>query len=302
MSFIDTFKPLFSSPIPIVLMKIPNLMALFHQRFLQRSQRVWVVLSTLVLVACSEPVELQRALPEADANEVIAELAEKNVQASKVQGKEGVTILVEQRDMARSVRILNAAGLPRVDQTTFGEVFRKEGMISTPMEERARYLYALSQELEHTLSLIDGVIKARVHVVLPEKVAPGEPTQPSSAAVFIKHVETLDPDIILPRVRKMVASSIPGLHDKTKEKLAVVFVPAAAYVAPVVKDDGASMVTWLLIAVGVLVVIVIAIIVVLTNPKLRSKVLKDKSASTIANDTTEVATVNTAEESGEVNG
>lgn len=255
------------------------IIASYIPTFAYTTKRVLLGLCVLALAACSKPVELQRNLAEADANEVIAELAEKQVQADKIQGKDGVTVLVEQQDMARSVRILNAAGLPRVGQTTFGEVFRKEGMISTPMEERARYLYALSQELEHTLSLIDGVIKARVHVVLPEKIAPGEPTQPSSAAVFIKHVDTLDPDIILPRVRKMVASSIPGLHNKTKEKLAVVFVPAAAYVPPALIDEDEY--TVLLLSIGLAIACIVALgpVIVLSQPKLRDRFLTPSNHS-----------------------
>lgn len=237
----------------------------------------------LLLMGCSKPVELQRNLAESDANEVIAELAEKHVQAQKRQDKEGVTILVDQDDMARSVRILTAAGLPRVSQTTFGEVFRKEGMISTPMEERARYLYALSQELEHTLSLIDGVIKARVHVVLPEKVAPGEPTLPSSAAVFIKHLSSLDPDIILPRVQKMVASSIPGLNVKTQDKLAVVFVPTQAY-RPVVstQEDANPLLPWLIGLGAALLSIVVFIAVVATQPALRQKLFKPTASTALS--------------------
>jgi type III secretion protein J len=147
----------------------------------------------LMLSGCGESVELHRQLSEQEANEVIAELADKHIRAQKVPAKEGVTVRVSASDISRAVRTLEAAGLPKVARVTMGQTFRKEGVISTPLEERARYIYALSQELEATLSNIDGVIVARVHVVLPERVAPGEPVQPASASVFIKHDPRLDP-------------------------------------------------------------------------------------------------------------
>jgi len=187
--------------------------------------------SVLLLAGCGESVELHRQLSEQEANEVIAELADKQIRAQKVPAKDGVIVRVRANDISRAVRTLEAVGLPKVTRSTLGDIFRKEGVISTPLEERARYIYALSQELEATLSNIDGVIVARVHVVLPERVAPGEPVQPASASVFIKHDPRLDPDNIRPRVRRMVASSIPGMTsaiDNT-QKLTVVFVPAAAY-------------------------------------------------------------------------
>lgn len=187
--------------------------------------------SALMLTGCGEKVELHRNISEQEANEVIAELANKQIRAQKIPGKDGVAVRVNASDISRAVRTLDAAGLPRLARSTLGDVFRKEGVISTPLEERARYIYALSQELESTLSNIDGVIVARVHVVLPERVAPGEPVQPASASVFIKHDPRLEPDKINPRVRRMVASSIPGMSsaiDNTA-KLTVVFVPATAY-------------------------------------------------------------------------
>ncbi|QHD04949.1 MULTISPECIES: type III secretion system inner membrane ring lipoprotein SctJ [Pseudomonas] len=191
-----------------------------------------VLLSTvLMLSGCGESVELHRNISEQEANEVIAELADKQIRAQKIPGKDGVAVRVKANDISRAVRTLDAAGLPRTARSTLGDIFRKEGVISTPLEERARYIYALSQELESTLSNIDGVIVARVHVVLPERVAPGEPVQPASASVFIKHNPRLDPDNINPRVRRMVASSIPGMAsaiDNTT-KLTVIFVPATAY-------------------------------------------------------------------------
>ena len=143
--------------------------------------------------------------------------------------KTGVSVRVASENIERSVNILDAAGLPRKARTNLGEVFQKSGVISSPMEERARYIYALSQEVESTLAQIDGVVVARVHVVLPERIAPGEPVQPASASVFIKYHDTLDPDSIEPRIRRPVATSIPGPVGRDDRDLAIVFVPAKMY-------------------------------------------------------------------------
>jgi len=185
----------------------------------------------LLLGGCSDETDLFSGLSEQDANEVIARLADQHIDAQKRTEKTGVVVAVATSNMNRAVRVLDAAGLPRHSRTSLGEIFKKEGVISTPLEERARYIYALSQELEATLSQIDGVIVARVHVVLPERIAPGEPVQPASAAVFIKHSASLDPDSVRGRIQQMVASSIPGMSTQSAEskKFSIVFVPAAAF-------------------------------------------------------------------------
>ena len=186
------------------------------------------LLLCMMLSACGERIELHSQLSEQDANEVIAELADKHIAAEKRIGKESVSVLIATEDIKRAVHILAAAGLPKHSRNSLGDIFQKDGVISTPLEERARYIYALSQELEATLSQIDGVVVARVHVVLPERIAPGEPVQPASAAVFVKYRTDLDPDSVQSRIRKLVASSIPGLSGK-QQKLAIVFVPAESY-------------------------------------------------------------------------
>jgi type III secretion protein J len=185
----------------------------------------------LLLSGCSDDTDLFSGLSEQDANDVIASLADQHIDARKRSEKTGVVISVPTGDINRAVRVLDAAGLPRRTRTSLGEIFKKEGVISTPLEERARYIYALSQELEATLSQIDGVIVARVHVVLPERIAPGEPVQPASAAVFIKHTAALDPDSVRGRIQQMVASSIPGMSGEPldSKKFAIVFVPAAEF-------------------------------------------------------------------------
>ncbi|WP_434702650.1 type III secretion inner membrane ring lipoprotein SctJ [Pseudomonas sp. Z1-12] len=190
-----------------------------------------LLLCMLLLGGCSDETDLFTGLSEQDANEIVARLADQHIDARKRLEKTGVVITVATREMNRAVRVLDAAGLPRRSRTSLGEIFKKEGVISTPLEERARYIYALSQELEATLSQIDGVIVARVHVVLPERVAPGEPIQPASAAVFIKYSAALDPDSVRGRIQQMVASSIPGMSGQSVDakKFAIVFVPAAEF-------------------------------------------------------------------------
>lgn len=190
-----------------------------------------LLLCMLMLSGCSDDTDLFSGLSEQDSNDVVASLADQHIDARKRMEKTGVVVSVPTQEINRAVRILDAAGLPKRSRTSLGEIFKKEGVISTPLEERARYIYALSQELEATLSQIDGVIVARVHVVLPERIAPGEPVQPASAAVFIKHTSALDPDSVRGRIQQMVASSIPGMSGESPDskKFAIVFVPAAEF-------------------------------------------------------------------------
>ena len=81
----------------------------------------------LMLGGCGESVELHRQLSEQDANEVIADLADKHIRAQKVPAKDGVVVRVNAADISRAVRTLEAVGLPKVARATMGDTFRKEG-------------------------------------------------------------------------------------------------------------------------------------------------------------------------------
>lgn len=179
-----------------------------------------------VLTACGSDIELFNAMQESDANEVLAALLKEGIPVHKVFKKDGVSVVVSSDSSSRALQILEAQGLPRVKQDGIGQVFKKDSLISSPLEERARYLYALSQEVEKTIMSMDGVITARVHVVLPERMAPGEPLQPSSAAVFIKYKPSIDFRLYTAKVRSLVFNSIPGLSGDEREKVTIVALPA----------------------------------------------------------------------------
>jgi type III secretion protein J len=190
-----------------------------------RWRGLWGGCLALLLIACTPRVELISQVSESQANDVIAALSDRGVAAEKIPGKEGmVSVQVPQDKIARAIEIMHAAGLPHEPYVSLGDVFKKDGLISSPTEERARMLFALSQELSHTISQIDGVIYAQVHVVLPEHAGFGETGNPSSAAVFIKHEDTANLDDVVPQIRRLVANSIPGL---TYDKVSVELVPTA---------------------------------------------------------------------------
>lgn len=166
----------------------------------------------LLLTGCD--VDLYQGLQEQEANEILAVLLENEIPVSKEAGEEGTwNILVEEKDFARAMKLLNARGLPRPPHQSMGEIFAKSGIMSSPLEEKARYIYALSQELSETLSSIDGVLQARVHIVLAQENELGEFVSPASVSVFIRHTE--DATDLLQRkvedIKEMVGNSVEGV-------------------------------------------------------------------------------------------
>lgn len=194
-----------------------------------RTAKVWFVMSLLlVLFGCGARVELMSSVPEEEANQILSTLLDAGISAEKTISKTGVTISVDGHQAARSFDVLRAHGLPRERFAGIGDVFRKEGLVSSPLEERARYIYAISQELGNTLSKMDGVMVARVHVVLPERGHMGDAATPATAAVFVKYRTGYNLDALQPQIRKMVSNSIPGLDP---ERVSIVLVASQAAAA-----------------------------------------------------------------------
>jgi type III secretion protein J len=183
----------------------------------------------LALAACK--VELNRGLTEREANEVVAALLRQGIPAERLTdpaardtGGRNVIVQVPQSRFAESVEVLRAQGLPRQSFVSMGEVFRGDGLVNSPTEERARLIWAMGQELSRTVAEIDGVLAARVHLVLPENDALRREATPSSAAVFIRHVPDAPIATLVPQIKLMVASAVAGL---SYDRVTVTLVPAA---------------------------------------------------------------------------
>ena len=196
------------------------------QKTCQKISRIFLrslfFLSILLLTACK--AELFTDLVETDANEMLSVLLKNGIDAEKIPGKKGmVSLAVEKNELSNAISILRDYGYPRESFANLGQIFNKDSLISSPLEERARYIYAVSQEIAQTLVNVDGVITARVHVVLPEEDASGEIKTPSSASIFIKHSADVNMQPYVPQIKMLVNNSIEGLE---YEKISVALFPA----------------------------------------------------------------------------
>lgn len=184
-----------------------------------------MALLALVLALGGCKVELYTGISQKEGNEMLALLRSEGV--SRQAGGQGWHRAPAGGGIGyrRGGGGAQAQGYPRENFSTLKDVFPKDGLISSPIEERARLNYAKAQEISHTLSEIDGVLVARVHVVLPEeRDGLGRKSSPASASVFIKHAADVQLDAYVPQIKQLVNNGIEGL---SYDRISVVLVPSA---------------------------------------------------------------------------
>jgi type III secretion protein J len=177
---------------------------------LARLGTVALCAATLLLGACSEQ-ELYSQLSERQANEMVAVLRSAGIDAEKKTQEGRFSVTTARSDFPQAVRTLNAQGYPRETFDTMGKVFKREGFVSSPLEERARLVHAMSQEISNTIANIDGVVTARVHLVVPERNPLVDKPQPAAASVFIKHRPEKNLSGQTAQIKALVVNSIEGL-------------------------------------------------------------------------------------------
>jgi len=172
--------------------------------------RRWLLVLALLLSGCG--VQLFSGLSEPEANEVVAALSSVGISATKgaIDDKRW-SVTVSEGDLPNALETLKQRGLPRDRFQNLGELFKKEGLMSTPTEERIRYIHGISQELSETIGQIDGVVSARVHIVIPASDPLMDKVKPSSASVFVKHRNDVNLETIAPALRTLILRGVEGL-------------------------------------------------------------------------------------------
>ncbi len=199
--------------------------ALLRFRFLRG---LAVACLCIALTACGGTT-LYSDLEETQANEIMAALLDSGIKAEKTASisKTGWQLQVQSGDIPYAMQVLQARGLPHERYESMCEIFKKEGFASSSVEEKARYICSLNQELSRTLSRIDGVVEARVHIALPDRDPLGNNAGDSSASVMIFERSGAKLRDRETDMKVFVKDSVEGLDDVNKVSVKFFIVPAA---------------------------------------------------------------------------
>ena len=221
-------------------------------RFAKGLRRAAIIGAFILLAACQ--TELYSGYSDRSVNEMIRVLAASGIEATRVpseaDGLYGVT--VNRRDFARAITVLSENGLPRQKYGGLGTVFEDNTIVSTPFEERARFMYAISQELSASLTKIAGVTDASVHVNVPEDRPLAGETQASRASVFIYRDPSVDLQSAVPTIKALITNAVDGLEYEDVE--VAIFDARAPTTLPMVRPGEAFSIP-ALIGYGVLALV-----------------------------------------------
>lgn len=129
------------------------------------------------------------------------------------QSKDG-SVLVPDEHVHNMRLALAADGLPRGSGVGFELIRDVGGLGSSPFMENARYQHVLETELARTISTMQPVRTARIHLALPRRSAFVRPNDSASAAVMIN----LHPGRVLnggqiASIVHLVSSSVPQMSE-----------------------------------------------------------------------------------------
>lgn len=151
-------------------------------------------------------------LEDKDAAQVLEQLGAQSI-PYKLE-KDGREILVPSNLVAVTRINLAKEGLPKGGNFGY-ELFDEEsGLGGTNSQQMLKRKRALEGELARTISKVDGIGAARVHLVLPNRELFSRTSENPSASVFLQTSGDIASNTVL-AIRHLVASAVPKLSSKS---------------------------------------------------------------------------------------
>ena len=177
-------------------------------------------------------------MSEAEANRIVVQLRDHGIDSARLEkhtaavGRFSVHVTRRDEPAARQVLVRNDLLEPQGAALT--AAFEKNGLIPSATAERARLMAGLGAALARTLEAVDGVLRARVHVMLPDTangtLSPTkEPPAPTAPVLIVHTAAPLDSatpsqppanvaattvvrPITADDVKRLVAAAVEGLE------------------------------------------------------------------------------------------
>lgn len=149
-------------------------------------------------------------LSSTDSGAVAAKLEETEI-AYEIS-TDGSRILVPGNEVGKARMLLAAAGLPNGGSMGYEIFDEQSGFGTTNFVQNINQVRALEGELSKTISALESIRSARVHIVLPQRELFNRNTRTSSASVFlgIQNSASIERQQIA-AIQSLVASAIPNL-------------------------------------------------------------------------------------------
>ena len=129
----------------------------------------------------------------------------------KINDTDGL-LYVAAKDMQMARMRLASAGVTKDDSFNFSYLNDQAGIGNSQFLENARYIRALESDLAKTISALEGVSAARVHIAIPQNNIFADENQRPTASVVVNAAAGLSADKEKIRaIVQIVASSVPGL-------------------------------------------------------------------------------------------
>ena len=168
-----------------------------------------VILMAVIFVWSAAPdyVVLFSDLSTADASKIHAKLTELNIPYEIV----GTTIKVPSQYVYETRLTLANEGLPKGSNVGY-EIFDKTTLGQTDYLQRLNFQRALEGELARTISSLETIESARVHLVIPKPTIFSDKEQKVTASIIVNtHGGILHKENVL-AISHLVSSSVEGLN------------------------------------------------------------------------------------------
>lgn len=187
-------------------LSLPQKIILFGATFAVLFGLLYIVIKTSSKV---EYATLFTQLEPTEAGKIVEKLKEKKI-PYKLEDN-GTTILVDKNKVYDTRISIAAEGLPESGIVGY-EIFDKTNLGMSEFVQKLNYRRALEGELAKTISSLNGVKKARVHIVIPEKALfEKDQKQPTASVTLQLAGENTISKLNIRGIQNLVASSVEGL-------------------------------------------------------------------------------------------